>query len=159
MLVKPNEAIVEWFDKLTPDQRVDTAFLVLSMLPGFSISILSDTEKMKEDFISFLKGEDKELTSQLIGRVLFARASINWIIRKRGTSEPWGAEEDINKMIAMAEREGHPPGLLEQTAMQFPLRKKQWSKAGEAWRELCDTVISDDSIEEWERDLFLARQE
>lgn len=60
MLVKPNQAIIEWFNKLTPGQRSDAAFFFLAMVKGFSISDLTDTEKMQEDFINFLKIEKEE---------------------------------------------------------------------------------------------------
>jgi hypothetical protein len=153
--LKPNEALADWYKKLTPEERVETAFLIFATLPSVSPLELENPEALESEFLNFLNGESGEPEFKLLGKVLCVRALITWIIHKRATPRDWAETRELLERIAdSAESKGRSSAGIKDELDRLPFRSKRWIKAAESWRKLCATVLSDKSIADWEKELF-----
>lgn len=148
-LPNPLLSIVNWLDQLPPDHRHTLSAMVVHHLPDI---VLPTQAYYTDGGAEFLRGwlsDPKDDISVIIGKVVIMRALIDFTCNDRFTKTGQELSEiKFSESINYALEKGHDElaAKMAHSQSQSPLRNAQWSKAGDAWKELCKTELSDESL-------------
>ncbi len=139
----PIEHLVEWYESLPLDHRVDIAALV-SFCPGFELPIMNlDTADIPDQFVkkvfSYKEGGYREF-----GAVVALRAFIQlMIIDKRSSREGW--KETAATLAELGEI--HDSETFRTKAGEARFRGEQWIVSCEKWTRLLTGPLSDFEVQ------------
>lgn len=89
-----------------------------------------------------------------VGRTLFVRGLIDYVMDEWGTEAFWEAATERNLM--MVDTGWVPKELrttVNETLPQLPKSREAWLAAATSWREFREAVLSNQSLREWEREM------
>lgn len=160
-MLNPVTELLEWIKKQDHEIQAEIAFLMSAEHPSFDFYGLPlETENQIQTFCSKIE----EFSGSEVGNggfVVAFRAIFDFtIVRRRGTIDGWRQPEAAMQAILESNDPGQPPRIKETAQKmlnELPARREKWIAICNSWKELKDSVLSDEAIEAWENDNVLAR--
>ncbi len=149
----PFEAIIEWYDSLPPDLRQTVSIMALMLIPELVVPEGTMYEDAGEALLRRWLSPEQRRANDVVGKALTFRAIIDFKGRNFFSKERQVANDRMRAGLAEQFRENNDPEFAAKFAHsneQSPLRNAHWTKAGESWKRLCASALSDAALEEYE---------
>ncbi len=154
--ISPLDAFGEWFESLPISVREDISFLsYIPLQKLLKVDIDTFDSKTRSDaFLDWVINKEESYFTT-VGKLLIIRSCIDFfIMQKRGTAEGWDeTKRDHELMLEKIPNDPKAPDGIEETVRgmleKMPFRSKQWIKAAETWKNLCDSNLSDEALHAW----------
>jgi hypothetical protein len=144
----PLATILSWYDDQPQEIRETIPFFAMYYVPEFRGSW--ESEKLVTAMRSWLQPDQAESRGHAVGRAIICRALIDFICRNHFTKEGWELTRRRNSFARQIALEEGDTKMAEQVGTmieRIPFRAALWVKAGEAWRTLCASTLSDDTLD------------
>jgi hypothetical protein len=150
----PREAFYQWFDSLPLQLQQDTALFAGAFLGLLSGNTSPEGELRMDALVDNLRGYVAvEPVAHQVGKLICLKAIIDFaLIRERSTPEDWDiTREKMARAVEWLQQEAGP--RAEERAREYlnylPFRSRQWIKHAAAWRDLCESHLSEDNLHDW----------
>jgi len=108
-----------------------------------------------KDFTGWVEylSQDHASSFETVSRLLAVRACIDFFLMKnRGSPSGWDKTKALYSSAqqhAEAENNARLADHMKELKEKLPFREKQWLKAAESWRALCDGPLSDEALDQY----------